>query len=51
VRLARDAKGLGLGLFIASALARAMGGSLFIADNEGTGTRVVVRLKVADVED
>lgn len=51
VRLARDSKGLGLGLFIASALARAMGGSLFISDNEGTGARVVVRLKVAEVED
>jgi signal transduction histidine kinase len=51
VRLTRDAKGLGLGLFIASALARAMGGSLFIADTEGSGTRVVCRLRAADVED
>jgi signal transduction histidine kinase len=52
VRLARDAKGLGLGLFIATALARAMGGSLFIADPEsGPGTRVVCRLRVAEVED
>ena len=51
VRLARDAKGLGLGLFIGSALARAMGGSLFIADVDGAGCRAVVRLKTADVED
>lgn len=50
VRLSRDAKGLGLGLFIASSLARAMGGSLAIADNDGTGTRVVCRLRVAEVE-
>jgi signal transduction histidine kinase len=51
VRLARDAKGLGLGLFIASALARAMGGSLFVSDIDGVGTRVVLRLRVAEVED
>ena len=50
VRLTRDAKGLGLGLFIASSLARAMGGSLVIADNDGRGTRVVCRLRVAEVE-
>jgi len=51
VRLARDSRGLGLGLFIASALARAMGGSLFISDVDGAGTRVVLRLRVAEVED
>lgn len=50
VRLTRDAKGLGLGLFIASSLAQAMGGSLAIADEDGTGTRVVCRLRVAEVE-
>ena len=50
VRLTRDAKGLGLGLFIASALASAMGGSLTIADDDGAGTRVVCRLRVAEVE-
>jgi signal transduction histidine kinase len=51
VRLSREAKGLGLGLFIASALARAIGGSLFFADPDGAGTRAVVRLKAAAVED
>jgi len=48
VRLSRDSSGLGLGLFIASALARAMGGSLSIADGDGGGTCVVCRLRVAD---
>lgn len=51
VRLVRDGRGLGLGLFIASSLARAMGGSLAIADNEGGGTRVVCRLQCADPSD
>lgn len=51
VRLARDGRGLGLGLFIASSLARAMGGSLAIADNDGVGTRVVCRLQCADPSD
>jgi signal transduction histidine kinase len=50
-RLARESKGLGLGLYVASSLARAMGGSLFIADVEGSGTRAVCRLKVADVDE
>lgn len=48
VRLARDSRGLGLGLFISAALARAMGGSLYIADVEGGGTRAVCRLSVVD---
>lgn len=50
VRLTRDTKGLGLGLFIASSLTRAMGGSLAITDHDGSGTRVVCRLRVAEVE-
>lgn len=49
VRLARDAKGVGLGLFIASSLAAAMGGSLEVADEDGSGARVVCRLRVAEV--
>ena len=51
VRLNRESKGLGLGLFIASSLARAMGGSITIGDVDGAGTRVVCRLRIADVED
>lgn len=51
VRLARDAKGLGLGLFVASALARAMGGSLVVADEGGVGTRATCRVRVAEVAD
>jgi signal transduction histidine kinase len=51
VRLARDPHGLGLGLFIASSLARAMGGSIAVTDNEGIGCRVVCRIKVAEIED
>jgi signal transduction histidine kinase len=50
VRLARDSKGLGLGLFVASALARAMGGSLFVTESARGGTRVVCRLRVAEGE-
>ena len=48
VRLAHEAKGLGLGLFVASTYAKAMGGSVAIADNDGGGTRVVCRLRLAD---
>lgn len=51
VRLKRDARGLGLGLFIASSFARSMGGSLAIADHEGGGTRVVCRLQTAEPSD
>ena len=50
VRLTRDSKGLGLGLFIASSLAKAMGGSLAITDDDGVGARVACRLRVAEVE-
>jgi signal transduction histidine kinase len=50
VRLARDAKGLGLGLFIASQLAQTMQGSLHVTDDDGAGTRVVTRLRVAEIE-
>ena len=50
VRLTRDSKGLGLGLFIASSLAKAMGGTLAITDDDGVGTRVVCRVRVAEVE-
>ena len=50
VRLTRESKGLGLGLFIASALSKAMGGSLVVTDDDGVGTRVVCRLRVAEVE-
>jgi signal transduction histidine kinase len=46
-RVGNDARGLGLGLFIASSLCRAMGGSLSIEDDDGVGTRVVCRLRVA----
>ena len=49
VRLARDTQGLGLGLFVATALCRAMGGSLAITDNDGIGTRVVCRLRIAEI--
>jgi two-component system sensor histidine kinase KdpD len=48
VRLTRDAYGLGLGLFIASNLCRAMGGSLEVSDNDGVGTRIVCRLRIAE---
>jgi signal transduction histidine kinase len=51
VRLTRDTSGLGLGLFIASSLAKAMGGSLAIAEREGGGARVVCRVRVAEVDD
>jgi signal transduction histidine kinase len=47
-RLGGDSRGLGLGLFIASTLCRAMGGTLLITDNDGGGTRVVCRLRVAE---
>jgi len=49
VRLAREARGLGLGLFIASSLVRAMGGSMAIEDAEGGGAVVACRLRIADV--
>jgi signal transduction histidine kinase len=48
VRLSRDPHGLGLGLFVAATLCRAMGGTIAIADNDGVGTRVVCRLRVAE---
>jgi len=51
VRLARESKGLGLGLFIAAALVRAMGGSIAVEDRDGGGARVVCRLRIADVRD
>lgn len=51
VRLTSDPHGLGLGLFIASSLTRAMGGSLVVADDDGVGCRVVCRLKVVEIED
>jgi signal transduction histidine kinase len=49
VRLAREAHGLGLGLFIAAALLRAMGGSISIEDAAGGGALVACRLRIADV--
>jgi signal transduction histidine kinase len=51
VRLARDGKGLGLGLFIASTLTAAMGGSLVVGERDGGGARVVCRLQAADPSD
>jgi len=51
VRLAREARGLGLGLFIASSLLRAMGGAISVEDHEGGGARVICRLRIADVLD
>jgi two-component system sensor histidine kinase KdpD len=46
-RLARDGRGMGLGLYVAATLARAMGGSLLLDDVDGVGTRAVCRLRVA----
>jgi signal transduction histidine kinase len=48
VRLTRESKGLGLGLYVAACLSRAMGGALAITDVDGVGTRAVCRLKVAE---
>lgn len=50
VRLARDpgGLGLGLGLYVASTYARAMGGSIAIGERDGGGARVVCRLRVAE---
>lgn len=46
-RLRRDGRGMGLGLYVASSLSRAMGGSLTLDDVEGVGTRAVCRLRIA----
>lgn len=51
VRLAREARGLGLGLFISASIVRAMGGSISIEDNDGGGAVVSCRLRIADVLD
>ena len=51
VRLAREARGLGLGLFISAAIVRAMGGSISIEDHDGGGAVVACRLRIADVLD
>jgi signal transduction histidine kinase len=51
VRLAREARGLGLGLFISSAIVRAMGGSMSIEDADGGGAIIACRLRIADVRD
>lgn len=51
VRLARDARGLGLGLHVASSLARAMGGSIDVEDSERGGARIVCRLQCAEPSD
>lgn len=48
-RLGRtDAQGLGLGLYIAQRLVRAMGGKLWIDSTAGTGTRFVMALPLAE---
>jgi signal transduction histidine kinase len=46
-RLRRDGRGMGLGLYVAAALTRAMGGSLLLDDVDGVGTSAVCRLRVA----
>lgn len=51
VRLARETRGLGLGLFVSASLLRAMGGTIEIDDHEGGGARVICRLKIAGVRD
>jgi hypothetical protein len=49
-RLTRDGRGMGLGLFVAASLARAMGGSLGLDDVDGAGTRAVA-VAAAGTED
>lgn len=46
-RLRRDGRGMGLGLYVAASLCRAMGGSLAIEEGETGGTSAVCRLRIA----
>jgi signal transduction histidine kinase len=46
-RLRRDGRGMGLGLYVATALSHVMGGTLHLDDVDGVGTRAVCRLRVA----